>query len=84
MYQCNMSKFNRKFNNSCARFSFWDALTRHFAEFEVLIKPQDILTAEDRIAMKKIHNLLYQGYQASKDRKAFHLEKMDCLKNERR
>ena len=79
-----MNKFNRKFNNSCSRFSFWDALTRHFAEFENLIKPQDILTHEDRIALKKIHVLLYQGYQNARERRAFHSERMDDLRKEKR
>ena len=63
-------------NNSCARLSFWDALMQHFVEFEDLLKPQDVLMHEDRIALKEIHNLLYQGYQASKERRKFHLEKI--------
>ena len=70
-----MDRFNRRFNNSCARFSFWDALTRHFAEFESLIRPKDVLTSEDRAALNKIHKLLYQGYQEAKERRAFHQER---------
>ena len=79
-----MNKFTRKINNSCARFSFWDALTRHFAEFENLIHPQDVLTHEDKIALKEIHKLLYQGYQASKERRKFHLDKIHDLRIERK
>ena len=75
-----MDRFNRKFNNSCARFSFWDALTRHFAEFESLIPPKDVLTPEDRAALNKIHNLLYEGYQEAKERKVFHAERMEGLR----
>ncbi len=79
-----MNKFTRKINNSCARFSFWDALTRHFAEFENLIHPQDVLTHEDKIALKEIHKLLYRGYKASKERRKIHLEKIYKLSEEKK
>ena len=75
-----MSKFNRKFSRACARLSFWDTLTRHLAIFENFLKSQDILTHEDKITLGKIHALLYQGYQDAKERKAFHLNKMNSLK----
>ena len=74
-----MTKFNRKFNNSFTRFSFWNALTRHFSEFESLLQPKDFLTSEDREILRKIHTLLYQGYQEVKERREFHSEKMCTL-----
>ena len=77
-----MKKFNYKFNNAYSRFSFWDVLTQQLAGFENLLKPKDILTHEDRIALKEIHSLLYQCSINAKERKIAHQKKMHDLREE--
>ncbi|MBR2208993.1 MAG: hypothetical protein IJ859_09340 [Synergistaceae bacterium] len=77
-----MSKINKKFNNSCLRLSFWDGLTRQFEGFEKLLKPPDVLTHEDRIALKNIYDLVYQGYKSAKQCKELHLSKLSDLRKE--
>lgn len=78
-----MNKFNRKFNNSFTRFSFWDALAQHFSGFQSLLQPKDFLTYEDRKILKKIHVMLYQCDQEVKERREFHAEKMYSLRIEK-
>ena len=77
-----MKKFNTKFNKSLIRFSFWDALTQELANFDKLLKPQDVLTREDRIALKKIHTLLYQSYLDAKECRELHSQKIDYLRKQ--
>ena len=78
-----MNKFNRKFNNSFTRFSFWNSLAQHFSVFQTLLQPKDFLTCEDKRILKKIHAMLYQCNQDVKERRGFHSEKMFSLRIEK-
>lgn len=78
-----MSKFNRKFNKSCSRFAFWDALSKYFDGFVTLLKPDDtlMLRPDDRSTLKDIHTLLYQCCKAAKSRRRLHLNELHKLQN---
>ena len=58
--------------NRVARLGFWYTLHEHFLEFESLLIPNNSLTSEDRLALKKVHTLVYQAYQITKERKINH------------
>jgi len=76
-----MQKFNKKFNNTCIRCKFWHELEQHFIEFQNLLKPNNYLTHEDKKTLFKIHSLLFECYKTVKNKKKFHLDKLQALLN---
>lgn len=74
-----MKKYNRKFNNACACFTFWNALENHFNGFDNLLKSNDKLTSEDRLVLFEIHTLLFKCYQLAKSRRNIHSSKITAL-----
>ena len=75
-----MKKFTRKFNNTCARFSFWEALSRHCAEFENLLNPCEFLTNQDRQILRELHGKFYELSELVKTQKLSHLEQLKFLR----
>ena len=75
-----MKKFTNKFNNTCARFSFWEALTRHCSEFENLLKPQDYLTDYDKQILRELHGKFYEFCELVNTQKLSHLEHLNFLR----
>ena len=71
-----MNKFNRKFNNACSRFYFWQAICSHFNGFVNLLKAPNSLTQEDKRTLNDIHATLFECFKACKVRKNFRL--IDC------
>lgn len=78
-----MDKFNRKYSKACERVSFWDALNQHFMAFNVLLKPRESLTGEDRKILYNIHTLLYECSQKASKQRRFHAECLDKMVHER-
>ena len=76
-----MKKFTRRFNNNCARFSFWEALERHCAEFENLLQPREYLTDQDRQLLRELHGKIFECWEIMKSQKIFYWEKLSCRKN---
>ena len=76
-----MKKFTRKFNNSCARFSFWEALSRHCEEFKNLLTPCEYLTNQDRQILSEIHGKFYEFYELVKSQKLTHLQHLKFLRS---
>ena len=76
-----MEKFNRKFNNTCRRIEFWSNIFCHFSGFENLLRPIDCLTIEDRKILFEVHSVLYKYSRVVKERKEFHLEKINSLRD---
>lgn len=76
-----MKKFTRKFNSSCARFVFWEALTRHCAEFENLLQPCDCLTDHDRQVLSGLHGKFHEFYELVKAQKLSHYEQLKFLRS---
>ena len=70
---------NRKFNNECLRFRFWNSLEQHFLGFHGLLNPNEKLTSEDRIALFEIHTLIFKCYQIAKEKGKFHSDKVLAL-----
>ncbi len=74
-----MNKFNHNFNNACARFSFWNAVVCYLFGFEKFLNEQDILTSEDKVSLRKIHERLYECNEESKARQEIYRDKMNLL-----
>ena len=74
-----MNKFNRKFNNICSRFSFWQVICAHFNGFVDLLKAPNSLTSEDKRTLHEVHNALFELYKACKVRKNFHSNELKRL-----
>ena len=74
-----MKKFNRKFNNACSRFYFWQAICSHFNGFVNLLKAPNSLTHEDKRMLNDIHTTLFECFKACKVRKNFHFNELNRL-----
>ena len=74
-----MKKFNRKFNNACSRFYFWQAICSHFNGFVDLLKAPNSLTPEDRRILRTLHTSLAEWYKACKTQKNFHFNELQKL-----
>ena len=74
-----MKKFNRKFNNACSRFNFWQAICSHFNGFVNLLKANNVLTPEDKRTLYDVHSTLAKSYKTCKARKNFHFNELQRL-----
>ena len=77
-----MNKFNRKFNRSFDRMSFWDSLCHHFLGFSFLLSARDCLTVDDRKSLLKIHSLLFECSREANSRRRAHEQAISQLRKE--
>ena len=74
-----MNKFNHNFNNACVRFNFWNSVILYFGGFDKFVNSQAILTSEDKVSLRKIHECLYECSEEAKARQEVYRNKMNLL-----
>ena len=77
-----MSKFNRRFNKTCQRVSFWRGLELHFQGFQNLLLQPATLTDADKNALKNILALLRECKELATDFRKIHEQKLHALRKE--
>ena len=77
-----MSKFNRKFNKTCQRVSFWRGLELHFFGFRNLLLQPAALTDEDKQALSLILGMLKECRNVAANFRSLHEEKLNALRKE--